>query len=274
MKKKALVSVFLLVTILAVTTFTVRVSAESNRSVKSADENPLLIYLKTCSDKNRTPSVDDYVAFLQNNGVSVVHTYQYEPLAVQMPKGTDLDSSLVLPQSVQVLRTLVGPAIQSNVVVGPTQNHFYSTLPGKLIVATASLYWPIISFVDALVGSIDFPKTVYGNVSSVTTNTYVRLDMWYEIQNQYGQWEPFVITQYRQTNLSFSETVTSTAWPYPNSSASADYTGLRYQTSYRWDNHSANDLEAVDRYYRGWGLQVYTYDGYGSTNILNTHLLP
>ncbi|KAF0195551.1 MAG: hypothetical protein FD169_1364 [Bacillota bacterium] len=241
--------------------------ATSGAELQESD-NPLLEYLKNCSDRNQTPSIDDYMMFLESMNIDVGHIQRQEVKTIQ------LDVPNIAGKSqVDVRPTLIGPMQQTDVHI-QTQQWPYLTLAGKLMLATASVYWPIVSFVDALVGSIPFPTTVYGNVVATTYNSYTRYDMWYEIVNQYGQWEPFVITQWRQTNLSFAEKVTRSVSPYDDQFAFSSFTGFRFQTSNRWGDHLANEAEAIDRYYRGWGLQVYTYNGIGSTDILNTHMLP
>lgn len=128
-------------------------------------------------------------------------------------------------------------------------------------------------FIDAAASSIPFPKSVYGNMVSTTTNSLYHADHWYEVEYWPNLWQLYVVTESRRTNVTYHQIVTNLQTGN-TASTTRTYNGVKYEYSYRWNQHASNFELALLAYHLGWPVQVFNYYGPLRTVVENFHLLP
>lgn len=243
-------------------------------------------YLEQSRILGEKPNVLGYVQFIKQQGFDVVVRHRYFVQSTDQELGdtkylqiaevitTNGMSAEAQPLTSGAVRlTEVQPVFYSEVEID-RQHNTYATLAGRLIIVLAGMSWPIISFVDALVSSIPFPTTVYGNIVAITQNAFVKFSQWYEVQNSQGNWSPFVVTESRRTNVAFVQNVTRRVAPWDMVSASSVHNNARNQHSPRWGAHTLNFQDAQLRYQLGWGVQVYRWSDAGGTIVNNPSVFP
>jgi len=256
----------------------------ANTKASLLDEDLLLHnYLAYSEEHGEEPSVEAYVQFIIQQGFDAVVRHRYFVQNLGDTEGYSQIADVVAINEItaysqplmggSVRLTEVQPVVYSQIEI-ERQHNTYATLAGELITVLTGLRWPIISFVDALMGSIPFPTTVSGNVVAITSHTFVGLSQWYEVQNSQGNWSPFVVTESRRTNVTFTQQVTRLVSPWDTSVASSVHNSARHQYSPRWGAHTLNFQDAHLRYQIGWGLQVYRWSDPGGTIVYSPSVFP
>jgi len=209
---------------------------------------------------------DDQKLGINNVGYALVA----EVVAInEMPA----EPKYLMSAGARVRRTEVQPIISNEVEIA-RQSSVYVNLAGRLILVMTGIKWPIISFVDALVGSMSFPTAVYGNVVAITLNAHVRFSHWYEVRNATGNWSPYVVTESRMTNVVFSQHVTRSVAPWDTVTAHSTHNDARREHSPRWGADVLNFQDAELRHQLGWGVQVYRWNDAGGTRVDNLIVFP
>ena len=146
--------------------------SSANTKASLRDEDLLLHnYLAYSEERGEEPSVEAYVLFIMQQGFDAIVRHRYFVQILGDSEGYSQIAEVVAINEISaysqslmggaVRLTEVQPVVYSQIEI-ERQHNTYATLAGKLITVLAGLAWPIISFVDALVGSIPFPTTVYG----------------------------------------------------------------------------------------------------------------